>query len=66
MACRACKSENVQRLDGELTASLPNLEGLKVAPLYVSQSILICLDCGFTELLIPVAKLQPFKPATGS
>jgi len=61
MACKACKSENLQKVDGELTASLPDLKGLKVPPVYVCQSVLVCLDCGFAELVIPSRELQSFK-----
>ena len=63
MACRACNSENLQRMDGELTASLPTLKGLKVSSLYVCQSVLVCLDCGFAELVIPTSELLSFKNA---
>ena len=63
MACKACNSENLQKLDGELTASLPTLKGLQVPPLYVSQSFLVCLDCGFAELVIPTSQLLSFKNA---
>jgi hypothetical protein len=66
MACRVCKSENLQRLDGELTASLPNLSGLKVSPLYVCNNILVCLDCGFAELVIPSTELLSLKKAKAS
>ena len=61
MACKICKSENLQKVDGELTASLPDLKGLKVPPVYVCQSVLVCLDCGFAELVIPARELQSFK-----
>lgn len=58
MLCKACKSENLQRLDGELTVSLPNLKELRIPPVYVSETVLTCLDCGFTELTIPARELQ--------
>jgi hypothetical protein len=61
MPCKACKSENLQRVDGELTASLPDLKGLKTLPVYVCQDVLICLDCGFAELVIPANELQSLK-----
>ena len=61
MACKECKSENLQTLDGELTVSQPDLKGLNVPPVYVCKSILICLDCGFTELVIPANELQLLK-----
>jgi len=63
MACKACHSENLQKLDGELTASLPTLKALKVPPIYVSQNILVCLDCGFAELVIPRTELLSLKNA---
>jgi hypothetical protein len=69
MFCKACKSDNLQRLDGELTVSQPDVKGLKVPPVYICQSILICLDCGFTELAIPpdeLRLLKKWKSAVGS
>ena len=58
MPCKACKSDNLQTLDAEITVSRPDLKGLKVAPVYVCRSILVCLDCGFAELIIPVDELR--------
>jgi hypothetical protein len=63
MACKVCNSANVQNLDGELTISLPSPKDLKVSPVYVCQSVLVCLDCGFTELFIPATELLPLKKA---
>ena len=61
MLCKACKSENVHKFETELTASLTDLNGLKVPPVYVCQSALICLDCGFTELVVPTNELRLLK-----
>src|SRR5207302_11022081 len=36
---------------------------LKVSSVYVCQSVLVCLDCGFTELSIPTTELLPLKKA---
>jgi hypothetical protein len=69
MQCKACKSGNVQTLEGELTASLPGLDAVKVPPVYVCQDVLVCLDCGFVELLIPASRLNLLntrKAAPGS
>jgi prolyl-tRNA editing enzyme YbaK/EbsC (Cys-tRNA(Pro) deacylase) len=63
MACKACNSQNLQRLDGELTASLPSLKALKVPPIYVCQSVVVCLDCGFAEFVIPTRELLSLKNA---
>jgi len=61
MSCKLCASDNLQNLRGELTASPPELKNLVVRPIYVCQEILVCLDCGFTELRLPPAELQQFK-----
>ena len=61
MPCKACKSDNLQRLDGELTVTAPDLKGLKIAPVYVCRVVLICLDCGFAELVIPAEELRLLK-----
>ena len=63
MECKVCKSENTQRFEGEFTASLSDLKALKVPPIYVCQSVLVCLDCGFAELVIPTSELQALKKA---
>ena len=63
MPCKICASANLQHLTGELTASLPGMKNLNVSPIYLSQEILVCLDCGFAELLVPPAELQQLKRA---
>jgi hypothetical protein len=39
------------------------MKNLNVSPIYLSQEILVCLDCGFAELLVPPAELQELKRA---
>ena len=63
MACKVCNSQNLQKLEGELTTSLPSLSGLSVPPIYVCQTVLVCLDCGFAELVIPATELLSLKKA---
>jgi hypothetical protein len=63
MPCRACKSEDLQKFDAELTASFPDAKGMNVSPVYICQSVLICLDCGFAELIVPTNELHSLKRA---
>ena len=63
MQCRSCKSENLQKFDGELTASLPDLKSVKVPPIYACLGVVICLDCGVAELTVPTKELDSFKKA---
>jgi hypothetical protein len=69
MNCRACKSENVRRFAGELTASSLKIQNVTNDPVYVCEDVLICVDCGFTELVIPpqeLGKLKRNAATTGS
>lgn len=72
MPCRACRSDNVRQLRGELTASCSTLEELKVPPIYVSEDVIVCLDCGFAELVMPLRRcecsrkgMRPLAPSGG-
>ena len=58
MKCKGCKSERLQKFEGELTVSLADLKGLKAPPVYIRQAVLVCLNCGFAELLVPAKELQ--------
>ena len=58
MSCRKCRSDKVRQLRGELTASCSSLQALKTPPIYVCEDVIVCLDCGFAELVIPLVALQ--------
>jgi hypothetical protein len=61
MACKICASANLQRLTGELSASFPDLKRAVLPPIYVCQEVVVCLDCGYAELFIPVPELDRLK-----
>ena len=61
MACKACASANLQKLTGELSASSPDVRGANLPPMYVCQEVVVCLDCGFAELVIPAPELEQLK-----
>jgi hypothetical protein len=61
MSCESCGSESLIQLEGEVTASFPRAEDLKAAPIYFSQQLWVCLDCGFAEVRVPPAKLEALK-----
>jgi hypothetical protein len=58
MACKKCASANERSFKAELTAAFKEIESLNQAPVYMSQDILICLDCGHTELTFPAKALE--------
>ena len=61
MACKQCGGVEQQKLDGELTASFPDIERLNKPPVYVCNPLLVCLDCGFAELMVPKPELESLR-----
>lgn len=61
MACKKCASEKQQYFSGELSVAFLAIEKLKQSPVYVVQKILVCLDCGYTELIVPTAELDQLR-----
>jgi hypothetical protein len=61
MSCKKCASNNERSFKSELTLAFRELENVDQAPLYFSQDISVCLDCGHIELTLPSAKLQHLK-----
>jgi hypothetical protein len=64
MACSKCASANDRSFKAELTAAFKEIESLNQAPVYMSQDILICLDCGHTELTFPPKALELLQRMT--
>jgi hypothetical protein len=54
MSGRLCTSENQNRVPTEIAIHLP---GLSTPHLFLFPTLLVCLDCGFTEFSIPETEL---------
>jgi hypothetical protein len=63
MACKKCTSLAQQEFPGELNVNFPGVQRLNLSPVYICQHIFVCLDCGFTELVIPGPELD--RPKKG-
>jgi len=61
MPCKKCASSNERSFKSEMTLAFREPEDVDRAPLYVSQDISVCLDCGHIELTLPAAKLERLK-----
>ena len=61
MHCRVCNSENLRRFAGELTTSSLSIENVNAEPIYVCQDVLVCVDCGFAELVVPPPDLEKLR-----
>jgi hypothetical protein len=66
VSCKTCPSENQRDSPAELTVCFDNLQTTlnNTHPVeIISQSIRVCLECGFSELVIPQAALLLLKQA---
>ena len=56
--CRACRSENVQKLRGEIAMRVPGLKNIDKPIVWVFPDILVCMDCGIAEFAVPEDDLR--------
>jgi hypothetical protein len=61
MSCNKCASSNQRGFTGELTVSFSELENINLAPVRISQDVLVCRDRGRIELILPAAKVEQLK-----
>lgn len=61
MPCAKCGSLRQQEFRGEHTLAFPGKDRLNIAPIYVCQKTLVCLDCGYAEVVIPAPELEKLR-----
>jgi hypothetical protein len=66
VACKQCGSIGQQEFSGELSASFPDIKEVSLWPVYVCQQVLICLKCGFAELMIPGSELERLREGSAA
>ena len=54
----------MQKLERELTLSQPDVGALNVPSVYICQGVAVCLDCSFSEPIVPPGELQSLKTTT--
>jgi hypothetical protein len=58
MACKSCKSENQSTFNGEIAIHFPGLKGLNMPIVWVFPKLVVCLDCGFAEFVVPKREVR--------
>jgi hypothetical protein len=61
MACKVCASDNQQKFPGEMNVGFPGMNRVSLPSIYVSAALLVCLDCGYAEIVIPASRLERLK-----
>ena len=58
MSCNSCHSQYQRNLNGEIAIHFPGLEGLNKPIVWVFPKLVVCLNCGLTEFVIPERELR--------
>lgn len=61
MSCKRCASDELKDFQGELAIHFPGLEDLDRESVAVFPKLMVCMDCGFVEFVIPDAELEQLK-----
>jgi len=59
--CRLCASPNLFELDAEMNIHFPGLRSLNRPSIFAFPKLLVCLDCGLTESIMPEAELLQLR-----
>src|SRR5215467_11091565 len=62
--CGRCFSECRTGFDGELAIHFTGLAGLNKPIVWVFPKLFVCLNCGFTEFIVPPRELQVLETGT--
>jgi hypothetical protein len=58
MACRSCGAENQAKFASEVSVHVLGLENVNKPTVLVFPRLLVCMDCGFTELTLAENELR--------
>ena len=64
MKCKRCQSQSRKEFSGELAIHFTGLAGLNKPIVWVFPELLACLDCGFTEFIVPEKELKVLETGT--
>ena len=63
MPCKSCGAVNQSKFTGEMAIHFPGLKNIDKPVVWVFPELIVCLDCGTTEFVVPEAELRQL--ATG-
>ena len=58
MPCKSCGSANQSKFAGEKGIHFPGLQNLDKPVVWVFPEIIVCLDCGTSEFVVPEVELR--------
>jgi len=64
MACKRCASDSRDKFNGDIAIHFPGLKGLDKPIVWMFPKLEVCLDCGFTEFIVPERELTVLVKGT--
>ena len=61
MGCKGCRSEKLKDFTSEIAIHFPGLKGLDKPIVWVFPKLLVCLDCGSVEFVLPAEQLEQLQ-----
>jgi hypothetical protein len=58
MPCKSCASVNQSKFTGEIGIHFLGLKNIDKPVVWVFPELIVCLDCGTAEFLVPEAELR--------
>ena len=58
LKCKSCGSVNQKNFIGEMGIRSPGLKGLDKPIVWVFPELVVCMNCGMAEFVVPEAKLR--------
>ncbi|MGC1417551.1 MAG: hypothetical protein WA817_19840 [Candidatus Acidiferrum sp.] len=58
MPCKSCGSVNLSKFTAEMGIHFPGLKNIDKPVVWVFPELVVCLDCGMAEFVVPEAKLR--------
>ena len=58
MRCKSCGSANQHKFIGEMGIRSPGLKNIDKPSVWVFPELIVCLDCGKAELVVPKNELR--------
>ena len=58
MACKSCGSVNRKKFSAEMSIHFPGLQNIDEPVVWVFPKVMVCLDCGTAEFVVPTADLR--------
>ena len=67
--CKSCLGVSLKTFNGEMAMHFPGRAGLDKPIVWVFSTVAVCLNCGFTEFVVPPRELRVLvedKPVDGA